>query len=404
MRLLLGVAALGLGVLTLKAEDWTTTDGRIYKDVKVVSHDALIVRIMDSDGGADISLAILPPDSQKKFEYDPQKAAELQKEQEAKQKAQEDEMKAEISHQIALVKELFSNAFSQPPKSASLYSIDPEPVQKDAKGSQFHRYPVLGQMNLDEKQTHLAADTIEKAATDWNGVQADCFNPRTALRISSGGHTYDFLICYQCAGLECYKDDQSVASTGVTGSPEVLNGLLTDAHIPLAKVDYESPEELSAYAKKQKEAEARWVAGMPKSIQAIWQWNEAYQAPMPDVSLYRGLLVREFPDEGARILKLLEWYGSGEGPWTGFGSYEEAPELLLFDYPTPVILKAIQSTTLNDAQLEGAARFFGDWDFSRRRPNDLRLLSVDLKQQLLKEAFKGNDADKAERAKKAFQQ
>jgi hypothetical protein len=52
------------------AEDWTTTDGKIYKNIKVVKVEVDAVTILDEDGGARIPLAILPPDLQKRFNYD----------------------------------------------------------------------------------------------------------------------------------------------------------------------------------------------------------------------------------------------------------------------------------------------------------------------------------------------
>ena len=64
------------------AEDWTTTNGKTYKDVTVVKFDAQSVTILDADGGASVSLADLPANLQQKFHYDPKAAAAL--------KAQED--------------------------------------------------------------------------------------------------------------------------------------------------------------------------------------------------------------------------------------------------------------------------------------------------------------------------
>jgi hypothetical protein len=56
------------------AEDWTTTDGKVYKDVKVMKLEPDAVTILDSDGGALVPLATLSPDLQEKFNYDPVKA------------------------------------------------------------------------------------------------------------------------------------------------------------------------------------------------------------------------------------------------------------------------------------------------------------------------------------------
>ena len=63
-----------LMMLPLHAEDWKTTDGTIYQDVKVIKVEDDAVTILYEDGGARIPLAKLPPDLQKKFSYDPVKA------------------------------------------------------------------------------------------------------------------------------------------------------------------------------------------------------------------------------------------------------------------------------------------------------------------------------------------
>jgi hypothetical protein len=67
--------SLALLVLPLRAEDWKTADGKTYHDVKVLSHNAAYVTILDRDGGARLRLATLSPDLQKRFAYDPAKAA-----------------------------------------------------------------------------------------------------------------------------------------------------------------------------------------------------------------------------------------------------------------------------------------------------------------------------------------
>lgn len=61
-------------VSPLRAEDWTTTDGKVYKDVKVVKLEADAVTILYNEGGALVPLATLPPALQEKFHYDPDKA------------------------------------------------------------------------------------------------------------------------------------------------------------------------------------------------------------------------------------------------------------------------------------------------------------------------------------------
>src|ERR1700722_2086559 len=71
------------------------------------------------------------------------------------------------------------------PKSAILYSI--EPAEQPKPGDKvLYGFKVLGQTNLDPKRAQLAANVFQKAVRDWDEVMYECFEPRHALRISSG--------------------------------------------------------------------------------------------------------------------------------------------------------------------------------------------------------------------------
>jgi len=56
------------------AEDWTTTDGTRYQNVRVIRVEDDAVTIIYKDGGALVFLYKLPPALQQKFDYDPVKA------------------------------------------------------------------------------------------------------------------------------------------------------------------------------------------------------------------------------------------------------------------------------------------------------------------------------------------
>ena len=68
------LALLAASALLLHAEDWTTTDGKVYKDVKVMKLEPDAVTILYSEGGALVPLATLSPELQEQFHYDPDKA------------------------------------------------------------------------------------------------------------------------------------------------------------------------------------------------------------------------------------------------------------------------------------------------------------------------------------------
>ena len=67
----LALAAMVFFATCLQAEDWTTTDGKVYQDVKVVKTEPDAVTILHSTGGALVPLINLSPELQKRFNYDP---------------------------------------------------------------------------------------------------------------------------------------------------------------------------------------------------------------------------------------------------------------------------------------------------------------------------------------------
>ena len=66
--------ALALSSTSAFAEDWTTTDGTCYQNVRIIRVEDDAVTIIYKDGGALIFLYKLPSALQKKFDYDPVKA------------------------------------------------------------------------------------------------------------------------------------------------------------------------------------------------------------------------------------------------------------------------------------------------------------------------------------------
>jgi hypothetical protein len=68
------ILSLALVSTCVFAEDWKTTDGTIYRDVKVVQVEDDAVTILYQDGGALVPLVKLPTNLQQKFDYDPVKA------------------------------------------------------------------------------------------------------------------------------------------------------------------------------------------------------------------------------------------------------------------------------------------------------------------------------------------
>jgi hypothetical protein len=136
------ILALAFVVFPVMAEDWTTTDGKVYQGVKVVKVEADSVTILDSDGGARLALADLPPDLQKRFHYDPDKAKQASEER-AKIDAQE---KAQMNATVALeqTSDYKAQRKAYDDEVARIQKINQENRQYTANGGAFAApvYPI----------------------------------------------------------------------------------------------------------------------------------------------------------------------------------------------------------------------------------------------------------------------
>jgi hypothetical protein len=74
VKLFVFLFVLVISPTVLLAEDWKTTDGTVYKDVRVIRVEDDAITIIYRDGGALVPLFKLPHDLQDRFDYDPAKA------------------------------------------------------------------------------------------------------------------------------------------------------------------------------------------------------------------------------------------------------------------------------------------------------------------------------------------
>lgn len=160
-------------------------------------------------------------------------------------------------------------------------------------------------------------------------------------------------------------------------------------------------EAMEASDLQRKQDRDRWLAAMPSALVPVWS-SALGQFGSVNVDPLLTALESAMPDEGQRILALLEWFGSGAGPWSGFPWYEQAAEELLLGYSTARIIEAVESTRLSSAQLEGAARLFASWSFGKQRPEGLKELPGALKKALWHQVKDTKDDDKRLRATRAL--
>lgn len=164
---------------------------------------------------------------------------------------------------------------------------------------------------------------------------------------------------------------------------------------PNALIDWLDAQGVHDYAQDRARAEVegrrrrvereRWLAAAPAQLRERLPALESDAMGMPrrlaqaEVADLLALLGE--PREAARML--LHWYGSGAGPWSGFPSYETIPMPLLLELGADTLLASLGGHELDDATLDGLARYFGDHELGRTRRSDTAKLGEPLRSRLL---------------------
>jgi hypothetical protein len=117
--LALALVGMALGATSLRAEDWKTVDGKTYQEVQVVKAEPDAVTILHHDGGARIVMENLPPDLQKRFNYDPDKARDAREARQAHEQAEQQLAQAQQMAQAAIDAQNTPGAPSAPATTAA---------------------------------------------------------------------------------------------------------------------------------------------------------------------------------------------------------------------------------------------------------------------------------------------
>lgn len=234
--------------------------------------------------------------------------------------------------------------------------------------------------------------------TYFQGTSMCRFDPGVTLSFRKADREVTLLICLKCGDLSVMQEDKAIGFLSFANEP-VLR-LVRDI-FPHDDDIRQLIEEREAAAREAAEIDARWLAGMPKSIRPLWD-KMPQDGSKVNLRPLQHALAREYPDRPARILALLTWYGSGEGAWSSFPSYESVVENLLLDYSTADLVAAIDGERLTERQLDGAARLFGAWRFSKERPGEAASLPLELRKTLLAHAQKSPIKRNVEMATQAF--
>lgn len=119
------------------------------------------------------------------------------------------------------------------PEELELYSLNGD---TDDPGG-WHGAKVLGKTTVTAAADRKALASALKKGVEEGKDGARCFIPRHGVRVSHAGKSYDLLICFECHWLYVYADgsDKPLVLTTSDGPQKVLNKLLGDAKVPLAK-------------------------------------------------------------------------------------------------------------------------------------------------------------------------
>lgn len=214
-----------------------------------------------------------------------------------------------------------------------------------------------------------------------------------------------------------WKDDAELLD-----GPGLL-GWLADRGVTYPLRDY---EENCRRAEHGERAWHRWLDHMPSCLSPFAQemrrdfgWNIFIAAPdftesgatahdIPKeregrtvpIEKLRNALGETYPDGADRALALLDWFGNGLGPWTGFPAYEEIADLLLLRVSEDDLKRALSQLGLSEAQLEGGARFLSGPDSQSIRAGVWARLPDGAKKMFCEHVQLYTDEDRKKRAQR----
>jgi hypothetical protein len=165
-----------LALLPLRAEDWITTDGKTYKDVTVIKVEDDAVTILDSDGGARVPLKTLNASLQKKFHYDPVKAAiaadKFAKEDEAERLAVEEQQ----DHPPQVIPQAAPSALpssSSPPPTPAKAIAQAAPQTPSSALTEDQRASIEAQIKSLQDDVAFMQREIDKESSDGHQLKTD---------------------------------------------------------------------------------------------------------------------------------------------------------------------------------------------------------------------------------------
>jgi hypothetical protein len=114
-----------------------------------------------------------------------------------------------------------------------LFSLDPA-TRNEKDG--FHGYKVLGKTTVKDADTRKLLVAAFKKGVEEDTKVANCFIPRHGVRLKIDKTTVDLVICFECAVVHQYYDNNTGPGFAISKSPQpAFDKVLKDAGVPLPK-------------------------------------------------------------------------------------------------------------------------------------------------------------------------
>jgi hypothetical protein len=116
-----------------------------------------------------------------------------------------------------------------------LLSLDPQ-RSETPPADEFRGWRVLGRTVIDDAPTRKKlTDALRAGAREKDIAPAACFEPRHGIRVTKGGRTTDFVICFACSQAQVFEAGEKRDGFLVSHSPEAtFDAVLQEKSVPLA--------------------------------------------------------------------------------------------------------------------------------------------------------------------------
>lgn len=122
-------------------------------------------------------------------------------------------------------------------------SLSPKEHPDNPHAEQFRGFEILGSMKVPNRSTRIAMiNALDNAVGKNELTDARCFWPRHGIRCSHNGDQIELIVCFECAPLIIYVNDELILKTEVGISPKALyDQILLSKKLPINTSPFDTP-------------------------------------------------------------------------------------------------------------------------------------------------------------------